>query len=241
MEPSNIKNIELIEEEIEALEAIFCGEGEFIIHSNVEGGIFVQSETLNITIDLKIKCLACSTVKNQDICTIQMTVCITREYPDTLPNVSLLSTHFKKKEIIQFRDNLLSYAKTLPHEPIILDMALWLQENAPHTSSESTTSENENKKKGVKNELVILRLDHMRNRTCYLKTLSGWTKDLDIRMIVFFAHKVILIIFEGQSENVKEFLRRFRSCNIDVDCSGKPCKEKMMTIVAQIQRSTSLT
>ncbi|KAK3704468.1 hypothetical protein QZH41_013343, partial [Actinostola sp. cb2023] len=224
-----VKTFELVQDELEVLKAIFCGEGEFIIHSNVEDGLFVESETLDFTIDLEIKR---SSSTNPEARKIKMVVSLPKEYPDVIPKISLSSTHFQNKEMAQFRDDLMAYAKTLSPGPMILDLSLWLQENAVHTLEEKE----EKTPSDVINELVVLKLDHMRNRTRYLNTLSSWTQDLDIQTVVFFLHKLIVLVCEGLTENVREFIRRFKSCNIDVDCSGKPCKEKMMSFVVQMQR-----
>lgn len=226
---SDKNNIELIQEELEALQAIFCEEGEFVLHSDVENGLFVESQTLDLTIDLEIK----RSSANPEARKIKMAVTLSKDYPEVVPKVALSSADFQNKYIARFKDDLMAYAHTLPHGPMILDLTLWLQENAVHTLEEkeekSATCE-------VINDLVILKLDHMRNQTKYLKTLSSWTQDLNIKTVVFFLHKLILLVCEGLTESIREFLRRFKSCNIDVDSSGKPCKEKMMSFIVQMQR-----
>ncbi|XP_031574414.1 RWD domain-containing protein 3-like [Actinia tenebrosa] len=233
-------NIELIKEEIEALKAIFCEEGEFSINSNVIGGIFSESDRLSISLDLQVKCSTCSSAKNRETCKIKMTVALSKDYPGVLPSISLSSYHFNKKEVALFTDKLHFYLKTLHPGPIIMDLAMWLQENSVHTSPQSHESGDKSDDNEDINELVVVKLDHMRNRTCYLKTLTAWANDLDISIMVLFAHKLILLVFEGSSDHVKEFLKRFRSSNIDVDSSRKPCKEKMMKILVQIRHPTKL-
>ena len=237
-------NIELIQDEIEALRAIYCEEGEFSVHPNVKGGIFAKSDMLSISLVLQVKCSAfsCSSAKNRvpETCKVKMTVSLSKDYPEVLPSVSLSSEHFSKKQVAIFRDKLLSYLKTLRPGPLILDLAMWLQENAVHTSAQSPLSGLKNDCSEDVNELVVAKLDHMRNRTCYLRTLTTWSNDLHIPIMVFFAHKLILLVVEGSPDLVREFLRRFRSCNIDVDSSGKPCKEKMMKLLAKIEHPSRL-
>ena len=35
----------------------------------------------------------------------------------------------------------------------------------------------------------------------------------------------------GTEGSIKEYLKRHRTCNVDVDTSGRPCKERMMNHV----------
>lgn len=228
------KNVIVIEEELEALKAIFCEEGEFNILSNIENGLFIGSETIDTIVDLQIKR---SSSTNPEGRKIKMAISISKQYPNEIPKISLSSIHFQNKEIARFRDDLLAYADTLSPGPMILDLTLWLQENAVRVLEEK---EEKAAPCEAINDLVVLKLDHMRNRTKYLKTLTSWTQDLDLKTVVIFLHKQILLVCEGLTANVREFLRRFKSCNIDVNSSGKPCKERMMSFIVQMQRHFKL-
>jgi len=223
-----------IEEEIEALQAIFCEEGELTILSDIENGLFARSETVDMSVDVSIK-RSCATIPETR--KIRMTVILSNHYPHVIPKISLSSAQFQNKEVAQFRDDLLAYAESLPPGPMILDLIFWLQEHVVRVLEEK---EEKTAPSEAINELVVIKVDHMRNRTQYLSTLTSWTQDLDLKTAVIFLHKLILVVSEGLSENMKEFLRRFKTSNIDVDSSGRPCKERMMSFIVQMQRHFKL-
>ena len=53
------------------------------------------------------------------------------------------------------------------------------------------------------NNTVILVLDHMRAKRPYVRTVSKWVQDLDLRGVFVFQRKLILLVLQGHSENIK--------------------------------------
>ncbi|KAL9951934.1 hypothetical protein ACROYT_G044690 [Oculina patagonica] len=45
---------------------------------------------------------------------------------------------------------------------------------------------------------------------------------------------------KGETDNVREYLRRHKTCNVDVDSSGKPCKERMINVLVQEKAPSNL-
>ena len=78
---------------------------------------------------------------------------------------------------------------------------------------------------------AVLNLDHMRSKNKYMKTLSKWTEELKLTSNVIFFGKIILIALVGEPDDIKEYLKRLRTCNVDVASSGRPCKERMMKVL----------
>ena len=70
--------------------------------------------------------------------------------------------------------------------------------------------------------------------------MTRWTEELKLSGRVLFVGHLIFILLTGVAEDIKEYLRRHKSYNIDVDSSGKPCKERMMTVLAQEQAPANL-
>ena len=82
--------------------------------------------------------------------------------------------------------------------------------------------------------VCIARIKHMRNEQKYFKILNSWSKELGIRGKVLNAGlNTIYVVLVGSSPSVSEFLQRWRTRNIDVDSQGKPCKEKMISILCR--------
>ena len=75
----------------------------------------------------------------------------------------------------------------------------------------------------------------MRNKSRYTRTIARWVDELKLSGRIFFAGYLIFLLLTGTAESVKEYLRRHKTCNVDVDSSGKPCKEKMMNILMHEQ------
>lgn len=80
--------------------------------------------------------------------------------------------------------------------------------------------------------VCVVRIDHMRNEQKYFKILKSWAKELGIRGKVLNAglHDIYVVV-AGSDVSVSELLRRWKSQSVDVDSQGKPCKEKMISIL----------
>ena len=87
--------------------------------------------------------------------------------------------------------------------------------------------------------VCIAKLDHMRNKHKYLKLLNSWAKELAIHGIILHtgSHSIYVVISGTSSSSVGEFLKRWRTRNVDVDSQGRPCKEKLLSVLCQCQLS----
>ncbi|XP_032219670.1 RWD domain-containing protein 3 [Nematostella vectensis] len=214
--------MELILEEIEALQAIFCKEGEFTLN-------FVSDDSACFSIKFPILASGKSTDE------LEMSVTLTDDsYPSSFPNISLSCSALTRKRLDNLRKTLQEFLMTLPNdEGKLLEIANWLQERSAEITSGNSTSNENFPKKSSNDELLIVKLDHMRSRSRYLRTLNSWAQELDLLIAVFLVHKFIFLVVQGQEHNLKEYLKRHKTCLVDVDSSGKPCKEKMMNVIFQ--------
>ena len=221
---------EAIVEEMEVLKAVFCNPDEF-------AAISWPSTESRGPASFKIN-LACNTAEEEAVAsssvrfTVEMNVILPLQYPDVLPNVSLSCTNISKANLQTLRYELYEYAAGLPAQPKIMELAMWLQQRAS-CYYRAPTCPKKNNQKGDDSpcSLVLLRLDHMRNRTRYVKLLCSWAKELNVKGSLFFARHLILVLLAGTQPAVKEYVRRHKSCNVDVDSHGKPCKERMITVL----------
>ena len=90
--------------------------------------------------------------------------------------------------------------------------------------------------------VCIAKLDHMRNEQKYLKLLNSWAKDLTLygKVLHTGPHSIYMVIIginDSGGASVSEFLKRWRTQNVDVDSQGRPCKERLLSVLCQRQLS----
>ena len=250
MEKRTEDSYEAILEEIEALQSIFCNPEEFVLISSPD----FESSCDPVSFKINLKCNYDDPEEGKGGATksstcgfsVEMNVILPPHYPVALPQISLSCTEITKGNLQVLRGELSEYAGSLSEGPKIMELAMWIQQQAYRYRSMPSFSTSVERKDQPKEEnntsrsLVLLVLDHMRNRTRYVKFLSSWAQELDIKGFLFFTGHLILLLLEGVHGDVKEYLRRHKSCNVDVDSSGKPCKEKMMTVLTLEESPVSL-
>ncbi|XP_068206129.1 RWD domain-containing protein 3-like [Palaemon carinicauda] len=104
--------------------------------------------------------------------------------------------------------------------------ALQEKENISRRSVSLTTTEPEDK------EILttsVLQLDHMRNKSQYTKTIKRWCEELGIVGRLLFCQRWIFIILQSSESNIKTYIQRNKHQCVDVDSSGHPCKERLLS------------
>ncbi|XP_053326369.1 RWD domain-containing protein 3 isoform X2 [Spea bombifrons] len=218
---------EIVLEEISALSAIYCGEGEFEVLSLSENGTTVMIQTgvqdaaelethLRLVFDLPIT------------------------YPSCLPSLSVSSEELSRAHCKALRDKILDEAQKHLSEPMIHHLLLWTQQNLHnlighpkpptsdelHPRSEDTTTDG-------RIWTMLLHLDHMRAKNKYVKIVEKWVTDLKLCGRLMFLGKIILILLQGDRDSIRDYLVLQKTCKVDVDSSGKRCKEKMMSVLCE--------
>ena len=87
-------------------------------------------------------------------------------------------------------------------------------------------------------EECILKIDHMNDADGYKKTLRGWARALALSGRLLFANSGkrvhgVFVVLHGAPSSVGGFLQRLRTETVDVDRSGRPCKERQSTVLAR--------
>ena len=122
-------------------------------------------------------------------------------------------------------------AELLKGDPMILSLVSWLTEQVTNLESEISNSPNEQNEAEEVTQTVIINLDHIRNHHIYTKTLRQGCREFSIQGLLLWHNNFIWLLMSGTEGSIKEYLKRHRTCNVDVDTSGRPCKERMMNHV----------
>eukprot|EP00887_Chlorella_sp_A99_P003615 scaffold7.g3615.t1 len=89
--------------------------------------------------------------------------------------------------------------------------------------------------------VALLPLDHMRDRAGYSRLIRSWAGELGLSGRLLFLGSgggaVVLLLLEGPAAALREYLVRHRTQNVDVDSKGRPCRERMMSVVCEEARA----
>ncbi|XP_007485067.2 RWD domain-containing protein 3 isoform X2 [Monodelphis domestica] len=215
---------ELVQEELSALESIFCGPDEWEVVSCSGGTSFRINTNGQGFLDENIP--------------LHLSFHLPATYPFCLPGISVNSHHLTRAQCIVIKEKLLEQAEKLLSEPMVHQLVLWIQQNLkyligqPETtigSEDCSLSTSTSVNDGM--WITLLHLDHMRAKTKYVKTVEKWTSNLRLTGRLMFLGKIILILLQGDRNNIKEYLILQKTSKVDVDSSGKKCKEKMISIL----------
>ncbi|KAM9187217.1 RWD domain-containing protein 3 isoform 1-T1 [Mergus octosetaceus] len=160
-------------------------------------------------------------------------------YPSTLPEISVNSDQLTRAQCTDVKDKLLEQAKKHLSEPMVHELVLWIQENLKYVIKQPATVCNEkttlSKAESTEDAIwmLLVHLDHMRAKAKYVKTVEKWASDLRLTGRLMFVGKIILILLQGDRSNIKEYLILQKTSKVDVDSSGKKCKEKMISVLCE--------
>lgn len=230
--------------EVEALQAIYCGENEFHLPTPdlisqlkdpQTDGSSSSGKMVEFTLQLTVRSLEQSEPSSPEV---QLHVKLPDRYPE-VPPVLLVTTGSRDIDRLLVED-LSEYARHLTGEAMVMKLALHLQENVTKYFKKQGGSNVGMKAAREETRLraCLVRIDHMRSKSRYIKSLTAWMAELDINGFLLFYGKLILMLVEGRSENVKIYFVRHRTVNVDVDSSGRPCKERMLTCLWDEQQET---
>ena len=237
------ERIQLISDEIKVLDSIFCDKDEFLvdgsrIHIDTESSCrnLVEGKIEHLHLSVKILC---------ERTEMRLNVSLDKDYPSSLPEISILSSQLTRKKTFEIQELLKGYTKELLtafSEPIVLKLIEWLREKIPEIC---LTTEIEVTRKSTVNDdklhIYVLKFDHMRSRKKYLKTISKWIKEFNLNGFILFWEKTIIEIIEGFKSDINKYLKRLRTCTVDVDSAGKVCKERMMDVLCEMENTSQTT
>jgi hypothetical protein len=85
--------------------------------------------------------------------------------------------------------------------------------------------------------VALLRLDHMRRPKPYTDLICSWAQLLNITGFLLFSGNLILIFLSAETPAaIARYLQLHRTQTVDVDSHGRPCREKMLTVLLQQQQ-----
>ena len=154
-------------------------------------------------------------------------------YPGTVPKMALNSSLLDRKTCDELLQTLNQEASTCLGEPMLFQ----LSQLANDKIIESLKIVEEQRCEGIElreSRVTLIEIDHMRNQTKYVKHLQAWTSQLSISVLIlhveFLAKHWILVNYTEENE-LKQFMKNLKTQNVDVDSKGKPCKERLSTIL----------
>lgn len=198
-----------LETEMTIVKSIYCRGGEFV------GDI--ESSCITRRLSLNLRPRAC------------FTLTFPQDYPMCVPHVSITHPALTRDEVTKLNNDLrLFYFRNYDESGMMLSIISWLMENISFQVETATEVDID---KTRKSQVCIMRIHHMRCRDNYLKYLKKWSEQLQTNTLVLFCGKMILLILRGLDTSIEEFIKRLRSRTVDVDSAGKPCKERMVSIL----------
>lgn len=204
------------------LSSIYCAEGEFLLLPAAEDGLVVQ--------------IHCSAGGGEPGLEASLRFHLSPDYPSCPPGISLSCPAFSRAQSHSLRQELLQRASALPPEPMLHQLVLIFQEQCvalmkPRGGGEEVEEEQE----GGGGTAVLL-LNHMRSQKRYIGLLQDWSQQLQLAGRLLLGRS-ILVVLQGHKQDIKEFCHRLRTVKVDVDSSGKRCKERMMKVLMEIPSS----
>ncbi|XP_062612567.1 RWD domain-containing protein 3-like [Saccostrea cucullata] len=224
-------------EELEVVQSIYCRQGECVINDTAGSPELV--------------------VRLQGEGVVTPTVTVRMQFPSLYPGQPpTISCQCEDRSLSrELMTCLTDLSARLEGSPMITDLLNQAQEMINHrVSVEAQTTDHSldeigSQKTPAPSEAVgggsgindqgegtvtaVLMLDHMRSKTRYIQTIQKWVSSLSIQGCLVFVGKLIFLVLQGRSADIKEYIKLQRSSNVDVDSPGRKCKERMMSVLSQ--------
>ncbi|XP_067350828.1 RWD domain-containing protein 3 isoform X2 [Channa argus] len=213
---------EAILDEVSVLSSIYCGPGEFqLLHA--QDGILVQIN---------------STIGGERGLNLSLSFHLHDRYPSCPPDISVSSTSLFRSQCHNIRQKLLEKAASLPPEPMVHQLVECAQQFVEVTKAYRGGREEVEERNKQGEWTVVLLLDHIRAKNRYVGLLERWTQQLQLTGRMFLG-PCILVVLQGARADIKEFCRLLKTVKVDVDSSGKKCKERMMKVLIETPLSST--
>ena len=250
-----------VREEVSILQSIFCQDDEFQMHTDLESLRDDQEYSITFSIYVNLNCEeafeqeinsgdslgpvgAFGSKQPSTTKSCVFTATLDSKYPKEVQNISLKSTNFTNSQLKEMKSELWKYLEQLlvendGQQPIIMDLIQWTKDNhykflqQSSNSSSLVAQQRGDTQNAELSNCVVLKLDHMHSKQKYTKLIVKFANEFVLSGRLLFYGKMIWIILYGKSKNIKEYLKWHRTANVDVDSSGRPCKERMMTVLLE--------
>ena len=90
--------------------------------------------------------------------------------------------------------------------------------------------------------LTVIEIDHMRNRSKYVKCLEQFAMHLSVEILILhidFKANHWIIVKHDSVDQLKEFVKRLKTQSVDVDAKGRPCKERLSKVLLTVTKAKS--
>ena len=234
-----------MEEEIQLLESYFCQPGEFTKEVGIDNSnavtyslyinypIQIYNSKLNVQFRLSIT----GDDIRQNLCTNKSFSLLTTSPTTTTTTKTTVTSNFKSREFLsEFKKLLLDHIERLSDGDdglSLFTICIWIKENIQDFLNKKYLKLQEIVSSEKTLELdtfysTIIKLDHIRSKKRYSKFLQAASKNLALDIELLEAERLIFLKVISQSEEAaKDFVKTLRTSLVDVDSTGKPCKERM--------------
>ncbi|XP_028297887.1 RWD domain-containing protein 3 [Gouania willdenowi] len=197
-------------EEVSVLSSIYCGHEEFhILHQSDEG--------LSVQINIH--------AGGDQGPVVALLFHVPPSYPSCPPQISVSSTALSKSQCQNIRKKLLERAAALPPQPMIHQLVQDFQQQYVQMMKESRDSVKEVHHEDLDHWVSVLLLDHIRSENRYVGRLRRWCQQLQITGTLLLG-RTILVVLLGARADIKSFCQCLKTEKVDVDSSGKKCKDE---------------
>lgn len=211
-------------EEVSVLSSIYCGEGEFqLIQQSAQDGLVVQ--------------INCTGVGDRKL-DVRLVFHLHPDYPSSPPHISISSTGLSRTKCHSIRQKLQDQAAALVPEPMVHQLVECSQQQCVEVTEDGRGGDEAVEESEKDEWAAVLLLDHIRSRNRYIGLLERWSHQLKLTGRLLLGQS-ILVILQGSKPDIKEFCRRLKTVKVDVDSSGRKCKERMMKILIETSWSFS--
>lgn len=238
-------------QELEVLKSIYCGPDEFTFCCEDLNDESITQLSASAAWQLRTECQ----FKDCDAATVVVAFSFSSDYPQVPPEITLNRLSDAKAAVDEF-------ARSLIGRPMMLDLMIKIRDsiftslstsdscccccktrrrssscddNSPPCPRPTSSVVVEEKRcDDERRWIALLRLDHMRSKTSYVKTLHRWSKDLNLTGRILFHERLILLVLEGRDQqSLKDFVVQLRTSKVDIDSHGRSCKERMLSVLAE--------
>lgn len=249
-----------MEEEIQMLESYFCQSGEFtkeVEYNSANACLYslcikypinYWNETINVFLSLSI---TGEDVRSSSLFT-NKNFSLTSNFADDSTSSTNSASHndFKiRKFLSRFKKYLLDYIETesANEELSLFTICIWIQENLQsfldqnydiqpsELLSFSPKEGPKHKEEDSEHDIfygVVIKLDHIRSKKRYFKFLQGTSRNLSLDIELIEVGRLLFLKVVSQNEDdAKEFIKTLRTTLVDIDSTGKPCKERMAEVL----------
>lgn len=154
-------------------------------------------------------------------CTSSITMILTLPlgYPDIPPKISLITRDFDNEILIEMKEDVENHAQLLLGQPMLMNLIMKLQEfvssctfSSKISCSSCVKTLQKTQEVGIMSDrateesacwTTLLQIDHMRSKSSYIKTLTQWTKELDLCGHLVFYDWLILLLLQGDLKDIK--------------------------------------